>query len=57
MMANPRGLRASSGYSRPTVTVEKRMKMGVFSPTLERKLAFYHMLRLSDQVILSEDIR
>ena len=39
-MAKPRGLRASSGYSRPTVTVEKRTKAGVFSPTAERKLAF-----------------
>jgi hypothetical protein len=39
-MANPRGLRASSGNSRPTVTVEKRTNTGVFSPTVERKFAF-----------------
>lgn len=41
-MAKPRGLRASSGYSRPRVTVENRTKTGVFSPTVDRKFAFYH---------------
>jgi hypothetical protein len=46
-MANPRGLRASSGNSRPGVTVENRMKIGVFSPTLDKKLAFWtHVRRL-----------
>jgi hypothetical protein len=39
--------RASSGYSRPTVTVEKRMKMGVFSPTVDKKLAFWRAISIA----------
>src|SRR5690348_16661925 len=43
-MANPRGLRPSSGNSLPKVTVENLTKTGVFSPTDERKFAFCSVL-------------
>lgn len=41
-MANPRGLRAESGNSLPSVTVENRMNIGVFWPLVWRKLAFLY---------------
>jgi hypothetical protein len=39
-MANPRGFLASSGNSRPRVTVEKRTKTGVLTPADLRKCAY-----------------
>lgn len=39
LIAKPLGLRAVSGNSRPTVTVEKRMNRGVLRPTAPRKFA------------------
>lgn len=53
-MANPRGFRASSGNSRPGVTVEKRTKAGVFSPTLDKKLAFYSNINIVRVCLKSE---
>lgn len=53
LMAKPQGLRASSGNSRPRVTVENLTKTGVFSPTDDKKLAFWDVGKLTVNMILA----